>query len=61
MQALWSYTGNEILLDREFVPVVSHRRGRWQVDFSKLSHTSPSLRKRDDQNSTHPDSETSDL
>jgi hypothetical protein len=57
-QALWSYTSDEILFDREFVSTVSHRRGRWQVDFSRLSHTLPCSQG----DSTHQDSsETSDL
>ena len=39
-QALWSYTGRaEILFEREFANMVSRRKGRWQVDYSKLSST----------------------
>ena len=56
IQALWSYTNQEILFDREFVSMVSHKNRRWQVDFSKLSVTVPCHR----DTSLH-ESETSDL
>ena len=52
LQALWSYTGDEILFDRQFVSTISHRHGRWQVDFSKLSltsHCQPQPQERDDE------------
>ena len=61
MQALWSYTKDEIFFDREFVPLIGHQRGRWQVDFSKLSLTTPTSRRGHDSDHTHPDSDTSDL
>ena len=38
-QALWSYTREEINFDEAFVPVVSYKKGNWEVDFSKLSTT----------------------
>jgi hypothetical protein len=64
-QALWSYTSDEILFDRRFVSTISHRHGRWQVDFSKLSLTSPHCQhqpqERDDEDHTHPNGETADL
>ncbi len=40
-QALWSYTREEILFDREFVPMVSRRASKWEVDFSKIDQTVP--------------------
>ena len=48
MQALWSYTSEEILLDCDFDSMISHRNGRWQVDYSKLSLTVPCHRDSDD-------------
>ena len=62
LQALWSYTSDEILFDRRFVSTISHHQGRWQVDFSKLSLTSSSSKERDNGgSSSRLDSETSDL
>ena len=47
MQALWSYTSEEIMFDRKFAPMVSHDKGRWQADYSKLSATVPQTKERD--------------
>ena len=40
-QALYSYTSEEILIDRKFAPVVSKRDGKWEVDFSRIDATLP--------------------
>ena len=57
-QALWSYTGQEILFEHRFVPLVNRRKGRWQVNFSKLSETiSP---KQEEDTSSTPENEASD-
>ena len=40
-QALFSYTSDQILLDRKFAPVVSRRNGKWEVDFSRIDATLP--------------------
>lgn len=40
VQALWSYTKDEIQFNRKFLPVVSRReRGKWVADFDKLDST----------------------
>ena len=40
-QALYSYTSEQILVDRKFAPVVSRRNGKWEVDFSRIDATVP--------------------
>lgn len=41
VQALWSYTPDEVLFDQEFVPAVSRgsTRGQWVVDFAQIHDT----------------------
>lgn len=41
VQALWSYTSDEVLFDREFVPMVSRgpTGGQWVVDFARIHDT----------------------
>ena len=41
VQALWSYTPDEVLFDREFVPVVNRGspQGHWVVDFAHIHDT----------------------
>ena len=39
VQALTSYTNDEIVFDRKFVNTTYRRNGGWEVDFSKLSKT----------------------
>ena len=41
-QALYSYTSDEILINRRFAPVVSKRDSKWEVDFSRIDATLPS-------------------
>ena len=38
VQALWSYTNDEILFDRKFVPVVRRSEGKWEVDLGSGMH-----------------------
>ena len=40
-QALYSYTSDQILIDRKFAPVVSKTNGKWEVDFSRIDATLP--------------------
>lgn len=40
-QALYSYTSEEIILNRKFAPVVTKRDGKWEVDFSRIDATLP--------------------
>ena len=40
-QALFSYTSDEILIDRKFAPVVRRRDRKWEVDFSRIDATLP--------------------
>ena len=61
MQALWSYTSEEIMFDRKFAPMVSHDKGRWQADYSKLSVTVPQTKERDTSGSRELESESSDM
>lgn len=37
VQALWSYTNEEIVFDHRFLPTVRRHRGKWEVDFARLS------------------------
>ena len=40
VQALWSYTKDEILFNRKFLPMVSRRDGgKWVADFDKMDST----------------------
>lgn len=40
-QALWSYTNEEIIMDRRFVSMVSRRQGKWEIDFANVNTTEP--------------------
>ena len=40
-QALYSYTSDQILIDRKFAPVIKKSNGKWEVDFSRIDATLP--------------------
>ncbi len=37
VQALWSYTNEEIVIGEKLRPIVSRERGKWVVDFSRFN------------------------
>lgn len=41
VQALWSYTNEEIIVDRKFLPMVKRCQGKWEIDFAKVNATEP--------------------
>lgn len=41
LQALWSYTADEIVVGQKLQSIVSYEKGRWVVDFSKFNSIVP--------------------
>lgn len=37
VQALWSYTSEEIIMDRKFAPMIKRKNGKWEIDFAKVN------------------------
>ncbi len=37
VQALWSYTNEEVIRDHRFLTMVRRHRGQWEVDFAKVN------------------------
>ena len=41
VQALWSYTSEEVVFDHRFLSMVKRREGKWEVDFARLNAMEP--------------------